>query len=250
MIYIKRLLYYLLVSLRPHKSKTVKFAFPIAFFSLAIIAATIVSNQTSSVRIVSDKTALKANDTFNISVYANATIPINAIDIEVYFPKDQIKIESINTGRSVITFWAFEPYVKDNKVILSGGTLRKGFLGEHLIVSMKARAITSGIAEFTISNPLLVASDGNGTFVKTEKDNVELTINVGEKSISAPAKLEGRVDVRITTDIDGDGKVTMADINAFISAWRNQHFTYDFNNDKTMTFRDFAIILADFFFKR
>jgi hypothetical protein len=63
------------------------------------------------------------------------------------------------------------------------------------------------------------------------------------------AGIVGTVTVRIVTDIDGDGSVSLADLSRFMTAWASKTEVYDFSGDGRMTFRDFAIILADSFFK-
>ena len=55
--------------------------------------------------------------------------------------------------------------------------------------------------------------------------------------------------IKIISDIDGDGTVTLKDVSIFMAAWRNQDVIFDFNGDGKMTFRDFGIILSDSFFK-
>ena len=59
--------------------------------------------------------------------------------------------------------------------------------------------------------------------------------------------LGGTVAVEVVTDINGDGKVDFADIEAFMSAWATGSKAYDFNGDGKMSFRDFGIILAKAF---
>jgi uncharacterized protein (DUF2141 family) len=62
-------------------------------------------------------------------------------------------------------------------------------------------------------------------------------------------KLTGAIKVEVVTDIDGNGKVDDSDINSFMNAWKTQRSIFDFNGDGKMTFRDFAIILSDSFWK-
>ena len=48
---------------------------------------------------------------------------------------------------------------------------------------------------------------------------------------------------------DNHKDVDVSDIQAFMSAWRTGVVVYDFSGDGRMTFRDFAILLSDSFFK-
>lgn len=131
---------------------------------------------------------------------------------------------------------------------MRGGTFQRGFRGEHLIGTVTAVAKKSGQAEFFINNLTLLAGDGKGTPVLTgtpeqSKANI-MVLAPGEDS----SNLKADIAIAIVTDIDGDGRVSLGDISAFLAAWHGRSRVYDFNNDGKMTFRDFAIILADSFF--
>lgn len=252
---LKRLLYRVCISCRPNRSRTVRYAFPVVFAAVTMLgAAALLSDESSYIRIATEKRGVFAGEFFSIDVYAGANVPVNTIDIAVEFPKEQIEIEGIDTGESVITIWTEEPYVEGGKVFLRGGTFRRGFEGEHLIATINARAKKSGIAKFTIDRKQFLAGDGRGSTVTIEDVGYEsLTMYVDVTSDpddpEAAGSLGGSVTVGIYTDIDGDGNVDMGDVLSFMGAWRVQDRTYDFNGDGHMTFVDFAIILADSFFR-
>jgi len=259
MIYLKRLLYSVTALWKPNRSRTVRYAFPLAFVAAALLGAAVITSDTSSyIRISSNNSNVSAGDSFTIDVYVGAHVAVNAIDIGISFPKDQIEIKGIDTGESVITIWAVDPYVDDNTVILRGGTFRNGFIGEHLVAQINARAKQTGVAKFSADDIQLLAGDGRGSTVSIEDTGYEsLTLYVGttntndtnaDGTSAGGAVLEGTVKVGLYTDIDGDGNVDMSDIRSFMSAWRFKTANYDFNGDGRMTFVDFAIILADSFF--
>lgn len=246
-LFIKRIAYYFYKNYHHDKNGTVRYAFPIIFTTLAVVgAALILPTNASYVRLESSTKNVKAGEKFSVSVFVGAHSPVNAIDIALSYPSNQIKINGINTGESVITLWTQEPYVENGKVIMRGGTFRKGFLGEHLIAKIEATALKSGTAEFKTSNIQMLAGDGTGNEVKVSSSNEQsLVLVVGNDD----GEIVAKATVYISTDIDGDGKVTMNDILAFMSAWSNRQVIYDFNKDNRMNFRDFGIILSDSFYK-
>ncbi len=253
MIHLKRLLYALCVSCRPNDSRTVRYAFPVTVFTLALAgaAAVITSSDESYIKIATDNSAVEENELFTIDVYVGAHVPVNAIDISVVFPEDQVEIFGIDTGESVITLWTEEPYVDGNTVVMRGGTFRNGFLGEHLVAQINARARTNGSAKFSVDDVRLLAGDGRGstvTIAETGYESLTMYVSVDGQD-PANVTVEGDVKLAIYTDIDGDGKVDMSDVLQFMRAWRERDVTFDFNGDGRMTFRDFGIILADSFFK-
>jgi len=250
----KKILYFFCTNCQPNRSSTIKYAFPLIFAVAALLGtAAVVSNSKSFIHLESSSSSVRSGQTFQIDVYVTAHVPINAVDINLTFPKEQISIVGIDIGESVITLWTEEPYIKNNSVILQGGTFRKGFLGDHKIATINARAIQTGLAQFTAEDVVLLAGDGSGTAVKvseTGKESTSLYI-AHEDGTFTPVKegvgLQGTASVVLITDIDGDGKVTLGDISRFMAAWSSRAVIYDFNGDGAMSFRDFGIILADSF---
>lgn len=222
---------------------------------MAILAAIVSvgavgTSQQSSVRLAADASTVAAGKPVSVSVYVSAHTPVNALAIEVEVPP-QVRVMGIDTGESVITLWTQQPYVERNRVILRGGTYRKGFVGEHLIATINAEALTSGVAEFRVRNVQLLAGDGTGSAVAL-KDSVEgATLYIsradGTFAEGVPVAIDGAIAFVVVTDIDGDGDVSLTDVSRFMAAWAAKEERYDFDGDGRTTFRDFGIILYDVF---
>lgn len=226
-------------------SGTVRYAFPavLAFSALVSFAGALMSDS-SYVRIETVPDRVVAGQEVTINIYASAYTPTNAVDLKIAYPEQQLHVDRIDTGESIITIWTAEPYAKDGRVYLQGGVFRKGFLGEHLIARIKAHAIESGVARIVATESVFLAGDGKGTTVAvtntgSEKANVQ---------IDAAGSLKSTVSIGLITDINGDGKVDFIDIQKFLSAWHNSQSYFDFNGDGKMTFIDFGILLAHAFF--
>lgn len=230
-----------------HAYRTVRYAFPLFFISAIIASLAAVATQDSSyVSITTTSNKVTEGEQFYIDVKVTAHIPVNAVDLMLEYPESQMSIEGIDTGVSVITLWTEEPYAKDGHVYLRGGVFKKGFLGEHIIARIRARAVQPGIAQVTTKEATLIAGDGKGTEVTVENSSTNET----RMYISAEdGTLEGTASLAIITDIDGDGSVGLADISAFMAAWFTRSKTFDFDSDGRMTFKDFSILLADSFNK-
>jgi hypothetical protein len=237
------------------KSTTVRYAFPLVFAFAALLTATsLVSQDQSFVHLESNVSSVRAGETFEIQVFVTAHVPVNAVDLSLSFPKDQITITGIDKGESVITLWTQEPAVENNTVILRGGTFRKGFVGDHLIATVNAKAKDTGLAQFSVDSVTLLAGDGTGSKVRVAKTGSQeksfyIVDAEGKEMDQDPIKVASAVSVFIVTDIDGDGSVSLGDISRFMVAWQNKSVTYDFNGDGVMSFRDFGIILADSFLR-
>lgn len=233
---------------RVRKFSTVHFAFPIVVIATIFAGlATVISDSSSYVTISTPVTSTVRDQEFFITVSVTAHVPINAIDLNITYSEDTLEIISVDTGRSVITLWTETPYARDGKIYLTGGTFRKGFLGEHEVARIKVRAKEAGDARLFVSNSQFIAGDGQGTVVSSAKTggNNEVKIAImGDSGV-----VTGEATISIITDTNGDGKVDIRDISVFMTAWFTRGSTYDFNHDGKMTFSDFSILLADSFFK-
>lgn len=245
-----RLLRFILPILDLNKRRgTIRFMFSAAIPFAAVLSATVImSSDISYVRLETSKTTVEAGDRLKIDVYANANVPVNAVDITLQFDPVVLDVVSVDRGQSVITIWTEEPIVKDGKVILRGGTYKRGFIGEHMIASLTLVAKGTGLSDFSATDVVLLAGDGKGTPVavgQTNDSTVSLYIYDENTTLDS---IGVDVTVKIVTDIDGDGIVSLKDVSAFMVAWNDEKLSYDFNGDGKMTFKDFSILLADFFF--
>jgi hypothetical protein len=247
-LWLKRQLYKLIVRYRPHHSATVRLAFPlVALSALFFGAATIVSTTESYLLLEPSTSTIKEGEQFSVEVLIYAHEPVNAIDLAIAFPSEQVEVVGIDAGQSVITLWTKDPYFEDNTAYFQGGTYRRGFVGEHMIARIDARAKKSGVASIVAENIRLLAGDGTGAEVSVANEaDTRTQIRIANKE----GEVTGEIQIiRVLTDIDGDGEVSMNDVLSFMDAWRAKNAVYDFSGDGKMTFRDFAIILSDSFFK-
>ncbi len=236
-------------NLKPKKGGTVRFMFPVILGFAVILGANTISSQSSYVRLEANTTTIRAGDRFSLEVFAYAHVAVNAVDISLSFNPKNVEVLGVDKGQSVLTIWTEEPKIESDKVILRGGTFRRGFIGEHKIATIELRAKDTGQTSFSTGDVMLLAGDGQGTPVSvSETNDSKLSLYVYDENES-PDNIGVTVEVNLLTDLDGDGKVSLRDISAFMSAWASRSESFDFNGDGRMTFRDFSIILASFFFQ-
>jgi len=251
MRFIRKILAIIFPTLSLKNSPTVRYAFSFLFIFAAIASIATVSNTKGSyIKVVSSEESVEVDTKFSVDVYVYADAPVNAVDISIMYPTEQIEVLGIDKGESVITLWTEEPFVDNNKVILRGGTYKRGFVGEHKIATINVRAKTAGSAQFLAGEVNLLAGDGKGTSIKTDTSRAKISTAIfaaGEKPQTTT--LEGAVSFIVVTDIDGDGTVSLSDISSFMANWATKDKQFDFNNDGRMSFRDFSIILSDYFTK-
>lgn len=246
MSYIARFLSIIKQRLAKRRPGTVRTLFSFSFFGFVIFlgAAAINSNNASYIRLEASESVIKAGDSFSLDVFAYAHVPVNAVDVTLRFDRDAVSVSRVDRGESVLTIWTEDPIIEDDKVILRGGTFRKGFLGEHKIATIKLVASKTGQSEFTTANVLLLAGDGKGTPVKVaEATGSKLNLYVYDEN-QAPENIGVVAAVSVVTDLNGDGKVGLTDISSFLADWSSKDKIHDFNGDGRMSFQDFSIILV------
>jgi anti-sigma regulatory factor (Ser/Thr protein kinase) len=237
-----------IASLQAKKTPTIKYMFPLMIGFFAVLGASVITSESSYIRLEPSQTAVMEGERFSIDIYASAHVPVNALDITIDFSPDKVQIISVDKGLSVLNIWTQEPKIENNSITLGGGTYRRGFVGEHLVATIKAEAKFNGVTEFLVRDAKLLAGDGKGTPVAVTGtgDASKTSFYIYDQN-EDPTSITANLGISINADIDADGKVTLKDISAFISAWNSDTKTYDFNSDGKMNFVDFSIILAKSF---
>lgn len=231
-----------------NRTATVRYMFPAALGVVALLGAMSLSAVDSSfVLLETDVQAVASDELFEIAVLASAHTPVNAVDITLAFPPEKLEVFSIDRGQSVLTIWTEDPVSKEASIRFSGGTFRRGFIGKHEIATVTFRALQSGRYEVAISDAQLVAGDGSGTEVPVTPQSGSRIALFNFDENTSPEEIKVALASGVVTDLNGDGKVTLQDISAFMGAWSSRSQLFDFDRDGRMTFRDFSIILATYF---
>jgi len=230
------------------RATTVRYMFPAVLGAAALLGALSISaTDDSFITLETDVQAVESGQLFEVEVLTSAHTPVNAVDITVEFPEDKLDVFSVDRGQSVLTIWTEDSVITDSSVQVSGGTFRKGFIGQHEIVTINFRALEPGQYKIEIEDATLVAGDGIGTEVPVTKQPSDTIALFNFDDDTSPEEIKVAIRSGIATDLNNDGKVTLQDISAFMGAWSSRSQIFDFNRDGKMTFRDFSIILADFF---
>jgi len=147
------------------------------------------------------------NQEFSIDIKIDSRdLFINAVQATVGFPNDILELLEVDREDSTFNFWVEEPIISNEEGTLSfiGGTA-KGVAGEALqVLRMKFKAKRVGLAELTISDAVVTASDGKGTNVLSvimgtsigvgteviEPDKVTPPTGKPEGSIEEPEKID------------------------------------------------------------
>lgn len=195
------------------------------------------------------------NEEFTVDVVVTATIPVNVFAGELFFDHTTLEVQSIDYHTSVADLWAEEPWYNNGEGTLKfeGGTTRKGgFIGTDKLITITFKATKQGVGTLFIKDAQILQHDGLGTEVALSKpsdaiftiqtqDSSSTTSNLLRQS-TTPSNYEV-VTQKPSTDLNGDGKQTIADTSILLLNLGSQDMRYDLNLDGSVDFKDFNIIL-------
>lgn len=106
---------------------------------------------------------------------------INAAQAIIQVPGNMLKFVSIDKTNSAFEFWIQEPKISDqgDQLTFIGGTA-KGVSGESLqILKIKLRAVGAGVAELSVLDAVVTASDGKGSNVLSAAEGASIAVGPG-----------------------------------------------------------------------
>lgn len=145
----------------------------------------------AELRLSADAVKASVGDTIKIRMVVNSGQSINAVSGQISFPKNILQVQSLSKTGSIINQWAVDPSFSNTNgtVSLEGVVLNgyKGSGGTILTIVFKAKA--SGTATIQILSGAVLANDGEGTDVLTNRTGVTISIGaVTEKEKVIPIK--------------------------------------------------------------
>lgn len=154
----------------------------------------------ASIFSAADKNNITENQTFTVSVYTDTQgVNINAIEGLITFPKDLLRVESVNNNGSIFSIWTEQPTFSNTNGAISfnGGVPAPGYIGtKGKVMSILFKAEKPGTAQINFSSAGIYANDGVGTNVISDKNGI--TINIApqkkvEKQIGIPMEVPSAV---------------------------------------------------------
>lgn len=197
---------------------------------------------------------LQVGELFSIEVVVESTVPVNVFRGEVEFDPIYLTVEKIDYNTSIADLWAELPWYENGEgtITFAGGTTRAGgFEGTGSLITVTFRTLQKGYTALRLDGARILKHDGLGTdthvapsidalFTVTEE-------TLEEKTVAVPAVSSAKVAVSElppSTDVNSDGKQTIADISIFIRNMFGSDQRYDFNMDGKIDTKDLSIIMS------
>lgn len=192
-------------------------------------------------------------DTFTVDVRVESTVPTNVFSGLISFDSDILVVESIDYNTSLADLWAIEPWYSngDGTLNFAGGTTRSGgFVGKEKLLSATFRSIGEGEGVLSLGKARVLRHDGLGTDASLS-DPIDAVFIVSpqelaEKTVSKETSSSGNVRVlskENSTDLNDDGKTTLADVSIFMLHLSSQNLRSDFNDDGKVGTKDLSILM-------
>ncbi len=175
---------------------------------------------------------VRIGDTINVALLLTAPDQsVNAMSGKIVIP-DALEVVAISTENSVNTLWMpRDPYFSadDHAIFFEGGLPTPGFMGQNgKVISLSLRAKAAGQADLTLTDTQLLANDGQGSNVSVATDTASFTVTTG-----------------VPGDLNGDGKVTIADVSVLVSNWGiPKNKDADLNGDGVVDVKDLSTLLT------
>ncbi len=117
--------------------------------------------------------------TFSINVSLDAAEPINALNLEIVYPKDKFKFLGFDNTHSIVNIWQPTPTLNSFGNIAMAGGMFKSFVGtDGLIIKLSFKTLAGGDAKFSFAKNEAYLADGKGT--KIPLANSIFSLHVGE----------------------------------------------------------------------
>lgn len=191
------------------------------------------------------------NETFSVKVLVDADTPVNVFKGDIEFDADYLEINSIDYSDSVADLWTTEPWYSNGEGTLNfaGGTTKiGGFTGTDTVILINFTTKKVGSAKVKFSDIRILKHDGLGSDT-TNPDPIDALFNIDNiKSETVTKKSGNDVDIFVIatanpTDINGDGKQTIADVSIFMSDLITQNKRSDLNGDGKVNLTDLSTLI-------
>lgn len=188
------------------------------------------------------------DNTVTVDLVVTTDTSVNAFGGTVLFDEDILAVEKIDYNTSIADLWAKAPwYEKGSGTISFGGGTTKpgGFIGQGTLLTITFKAMAPGKAAVSVQDIQILEHDGYGTPLTTDSEIdsiltiVPTTISSAEKSI---------VIVRseaISSDVNGDGVVSLTDASIMFGYLTTGDSRGDLNGDGRVSLSDLSTLMSN-----
>jgi len=147
-----------------YKIKNLIFPAFVLLFSAFLIRPALAQNGSLFFSPASE--SFKVGETFSVELKLDtAEDLINAAEVKIYFPEENLEVLGIKTEGSIFSLWPEEPVFSNEsgEISFAGGLPHPGFKGAGKMIAIEFKAKKAGEAVLTFDESKILADDGLGT---------------------------------------------------------------------------------------
>lgn len=215
------------------------------------------ANQTEPVAVYIEPidSAVTVNETFSVQLDVESRIPVNVFKGVLSFDHEKLNVVSIDYNTSIANLWAEEPWYSNGAgtINFTGGTTAiGGFVGHGTLLKITFAAKVVGDTNIHMSEMRVLQHDGFGTDVPLPNP-IDLLFSIAPETLHMETLLESPIPGPIITvipalpdtDLNDDGKQTIADVSIFMADLLTKNHRSDFNQDGSVDLKDLSILTKE-----
>ncbi len=184
-----------------------------------------------------------------IDLRINTKTPVNAISATILYPQDRIEVVGISKADSFLDLWTEDTTIKESagEVHFSGGTTNKtGLSGMGTIVTLSVRFKKGGTSELSLKDVIVLAADGKGTEVPSQKRTLTYDTPQSETvAAGGGSRMNTETLSPPSIDFNDDGKVNVVDLSIIaIQILGPYTARFDLDRDGANTLADISIFFT------
>lgn len=204
----------------------------------------------ADMRIEPQHAVAEEGNEFTVRIVVESGTPVNVFAGELTFDSSVIEVVSIDYNTSIADLWAERPWYSNGDGTLNfiGGTTRSGgFLGTGTLITIHFRTLREGQGVLALHDTAILEHDGLGTYATLEEP-IDAVVTVEAKSANMLQTTNIATTFEVvrevpSTDLNGDGKQSLADISIFMLNITSKDTRFDFNLDGAVNTKDLSILL-------
>ncbi len=190
---------------------------------------------------------------FTVLLEVESTIPVNAFSGEIGFADDSLEVRAIRYNTSIADLWVEEPWYSAGagSIKFAGGTTKPGgFIGRGHLLSVTFKAAKAGRHTVSLKGARVFKHDGLGTEALVDQPlDALFTTEAIKNQATTFTNTETKKSVNViptgmTYDLNGDGKVGLADTSIFMIKMATYDSKRDFNQDGKVDLKDLNLLLS------
>jgi len=155
--------------------------------SMLLMSEGVVSAATAQIYLTGPTGALAPGSILTAGVYLDTDTAINALDLEVSFPKARLESLDFDNTNSIVDIWQNSPRILPNgNISLSGGLLRSWSGKKGLIMKLQFKVLGAGSVKLSFEKSNLYLADGQGTLLNIQPSSLTFQIKENAPVVSVP----------------------------------------------------------------